>query len=293
MKIAGFSFIRNAIQFDYPIKESILSLLPLVDEYVIAIGNSADNTKELILSIDDPKIKIIDTLWDENLRQGGEVLAVETNKAFAAISDDADWAFYLQGDECLHEKDYDNIREAMQSQLDKKDVNGLLFNYLHFYGNYNFIGSGRRWYRNEIRIIRNDKNITSWKDAQGFRFKNNEKLQVKKINASIYHYGWVKPPKTSQQKALYFHNINQPDFVATEKEKKEDFNYQKNIDRLNKFNGTHPAVMKNRIENVTWNFDFDTNDKGYKNMKFKHKVSHFIEDLTGYRIGEYKNYKLL
>jgi hypothetical protein len=293
MKVSGFSFIKNAIQFDYPVKESILSILPLVDEYVIAVGNSADATKELIASINNPKIKIIDTVWDENLRQGGEVLAAETNKALAAISPQADWAFYLQGDECLHEKDYDNIKNAMQIHLPNTKVDGLLFNYLHFYGNYNHVGTGRRWYRNEIRIIRNNKNIISWKDAQGFRFTNEEKLRVKKVDANIYHYGWVKPPKTSQQKAMYFHQINNPNYVATEEEKKQEFDYQINIDRLDLFKGTHPTVMHNRIKNINWPFEFDASANRFKNMKLKHKLSHIVEDITGYRIGEYKNYKLI
>jgi hypothetical protein len=293
MKVSGFSFIKNAIQFDYPVKESILSILPLVDEYIIAVGNSVDNTKELITSINNPKIKIIDTIWNENLRQGGEVLAAETNKALAAISSNADWAFYLQGDECLHEKDYANIKKAMQTHLHNPKVDGLLFNYLHFYGNYNYVGTGRRWYRNEIRIIRNNKKIISWKDAQGFRFANEEKLCVKKVDANIYHYGWVKPPKTSQQKAMYFHQINNPAYIASEEEKKQEFDYQSNIDRLDLFKGYHPAVMNKRIENVNWPFEFDANANRFKNMKLKHKLSHIVEDITGYRIGEYKNYKLI
>jgi len=293
MKISGFSFIKNAIQFEYPVVESILSLLPLVDEYVIAVGNSSDATKNLITSINNPKIKIIDTLWDETLRQGGQVLSAETNKALAGISSDADWAFYLQGDECLHEKDYDKIKEAMQTHLHNPKVDGLLFNYLHFYGNYNYVGAGRRWYRNEIRIIRNNKKIISWKDAQGFRFNNEEKLKVKKVDAHIYHYGWVKPPKTSQQKAMYFNQINNPTYTATEEEKKLEFDYQMNIDRLDLFTGTHPTTMLAQIEKVNWPFEFDTHINRFKNMKLKHKLSHFIEDITGYRIGEYKNYKLI
>ena len=103
MKVVGFSFIRNAIKFDYPIVEAIKSILPICDEFIIAVGKSEDNTKELILSINSEKIKIIDTIWDENLRQGGRVLADETDKAFNQISG-ADWAFYIQGDEVIHEK---------------------------------------------------------------------------------------------------------------------------------------------------------------------------------------------
>ena len=292
MKVSGFSFIKNAVKFDYPVKESILSILPLVHEYVIAVGNSEDNTRELISGIESDKIKIIDTVWDDTIREGGRVLAIETQKAFSAVSVDADWAFYLQGDECIHEKDYAVIQKAMETYLNDERVEGLLFNYHHFYGDYKYVGSGKKWYRNEIRIIRNNKNIISWNDAQGFRFSDGKKLQVKKIDASVYHYGWVKPPKISHQKALYFFTINKPDFTATAEELQQEFDYH-NIDRLSLFTGTHPAVMTDRLKTVNWNFEFDTLKKGYKNMKFKHKVSHFIEDITGYRIGEYKNYKLI
>jgi hypothetical protein len=292
MKVSGFSFIKNAIKFDYPILESIQSILPLVDEYVIAIGDSEDETKKLIESIDNTKIKIINTVWDKNLRNKGEVLAVETNKALAAVGKDADWLFYLQGDECIHEKDYTTIKKSMLEWKENKNVDGLLFKYLHFYGNYHYIGTGKRWYRNEIRIIKNNRTITSWKDAQGFRFKNGEKLKVKKVDASVYHYGWVKPPKISTQKSILFNTINSHDYIASQDEIQKDFDYH-NIDKLSLFKENHPAVMQHRINNVSWQFDFDTKKINFKKMKLKHRISHYIEDITGYRIGEYKNYKLI
>src|SRR5436189_5554834 len=120
MKISGFSFIRNAIKFDYPIRESILSILPLVDEYVIAVGNSDDDTRKLVSDIKSDKIRIIDTVWDDSIRDGGKILSVETQKAFTEISNDSDWAFYLQGDECIHEKDYEHIKKAMELYLPDK-----------------------------------------------------------------------------------------------------------------------------------------------------------------------------
>jgi hypothetical protein len=292
MKVSGFTFIRNAIKYDYPVLESIKSLLPLVNEMVIAVGNSDDGTRQLIESINDDKIKIIDTIWDDSLREGATVLAVETNKAFHAISPDSDWAFYLQADECLHENDYDAIKEALIKHKDNKKVNGLLFKYNHFFGNYSYLGAGKQWYRNEIRIIKNDKTIKSWKDAQGFRFSNNKKLNVKKINAHIYHYGWVKHPAVTQQKSLNFISMHDPNFVVNEDMLKAQFDYH-SIDRLEPFVGTHPEIIKNKIEAVNWEFKYDDTKSKYHNMKLKHKISFFIEGLTGYRIGEYKNYKVV
>lgn len=290
MKVSGFTFIRNAVKYDYPVVESIKSLLPLVDELVVAVGNSDDGTRALIESIGDPKIKIIDTIWDDTNRSGGAILAVETNKAFAAISKDADWAFYLQGDECLHEQDYDALKNAMLQYKEDKRVEGLLFKYNHFFGNYSYLGAGKQWYRNEIRIIRNNKNIISWKDAQGFRFLDKTKLKVKKIDAHIYHYGWVKHPTIAQKKALNFNVINNADYVITEAILQQQYNYH-NIDKLAAFTGTHPIVIKNKIEAVNWEFEFDA-AKAQK-MKLKHKIAFFIESLTGYRLGEYKNYKVI
>ena len=46
----------------------------------------------------------------------------------------------------------------------------------------------------EIRIIRNDKRIKSLPGCTGFRWEDNRKLNVKLIDAYIYHYGWVRSP---------------------------------------------------------------------------------------------------
>src|SRR5438270_3052768 len=153
MKVYGFSFIRNAIRFQYPINEALTSILPLCDAVIVAVGNSDDQTRELVASI-DPKIRIIDTIWDDHLREEGRVLAVETDKAFQAIPTDADWCFYIQGDEVLHENGYDEIRNAMERWKDDPRVDGLLFRYRHFYGSYDYVGTSSKWYRNEIRVIK-------------------------------------------------------------------------------------------------------------------------------------------
>jgi len=185
MKVTGFSFIRNAIKYDYPIVEAIKSILPICDDFVVAVGKSEDNTLELIKNIDPSKIRIIETVWDDSLREGGKVLAVETNKAFQAIRDDSDWTFYIQGDEVMHEKYLPVVKSAMEKYLHNKRVDGLLFNYTHFYGSYDYVGASPRWYSNEIRVIRNNKSIYSFRDAQGFRKGYNEKLKVKAIDAYI------------------------------------------------------------------------------------------------------------
>lgn len=288
MKVAGFTIIKNAIKFDYPVVEAITSILPLCDEFVVAVGDSEDDTLQLIQSIGSPKIKIINTIWDSSKREGGAVLADETNKAFDAVSEDMDWAFYIQSDEVVHEQYHQAIKMALLKWKDNERVEGLLFNYTHFYGSYDYIGDSRRWYRNEIRIIRNDKRIRSYRDAQGFR-KEGKKLKVKSIDASIYHYGWVKHPKDQQEKQKSFHKMWHDDEWVNKKVSEHEFDYQ-NIDALTKFEGTHPKVMQERIDRINWKFDFDPSKR---NRSLKMVFLMAIEKLTGWRAGEYKNYKVI
>ncbi|MBC3786451.1 glycosyltransferase family protein [Spirosoma utsteinense] len=292
MKVAGFSFIRNAVQFDYPIVEAITSVLPLCDEFVVAVGDSDDDTLALIKAIPSDKIRIIHTTWDQTARAGGRVLAQETDKALAAISPDADWAFYIQGDEVLHEQSIPAVRQAMETYLADPTVDGLLFKYLHFYGSYSYVGNSRRWYRREIRIIRNSGNVVSYKDAQGFRSRDNQKLRVKLIDAHIYHYGWVRPPKTQHTRLQSMHRFYHDDGteVVTEPEKAPDFDYNQ-ADSLLPFTSAHPAVMQARVDRLNWSFNFDTRQKNYKTPRLR--LLAFVEKLTGWRIGEYKNYKLV
>lgn len=286
MKVTGFTFVRNALKFDYPVVEAINSILPLCDELIVAVGKSEDATIELVRSIHSPKIKIIETVWDDSLREGGRVLAVETDKAFAAISSDTDWAFYIQGDEVVHEKYHPAIHAAMEKWKDDERVEGLLFNYLHFYGSYDYIGDSRKWYRREIRVLKYDKEITSFRDAQGFRLKN-KIIHVKPVDAFIYHYGWVKPPELQQSKQQYFNKMWHDDaWMEKNIPKVEEFDYSK-IDSLAKFKGTHPQVMLPRIKNKNWEFSFDPTKKKFS---LKNRFLYWLEKRTGWRLGEYKNF---
>ncbi|MBP6532057.1 MAG: glycosyltransferase family 2 protein [Bacteroidia bacterium] len=288
MKVCGFTFIRNAIRFDYPIVEAITSILPMCDEFIVLVGNSDDNTRNLIERIGSDKIKIHDSIWDDSLREGGRVLAEETNKAMQLLPDDTTWAFYIQGDEVIHEKYHQTILKAMdQFKYDVK-VEGLLLNYTHFYGSYDFIGDSTNWYRKEVRIIRKDSKIYSFRDAQGFQ-KNGRPLKVKAVDAFVYHYGWVKPPEKQMEKQKYFHKLwHNDEWVEKNILPAEKFDYSQ-IDSLAHFVGTHPVVMEKRIQATNWKFDFDPTQK---RLSFKSKFKLTLEKFTGWRIGEYKNYKL-
>jgi hypothetical protein len=288
MKVTGFSFIKNAVQFQYPVVEALQSILPLCDEVVVAVGDSADGTRDLVAAIDPQKIKILDTVWDETLREGGRVLAAETDKAFQAVGNDTDWCVYIQGDEVMHEAYYDEIRQAMQRWKDDPNVDGLLFRYLHFYGSYQYVGTSSGWYRREIRIIKNNKRIYSYRDAQGFRKGANEKLRVKPLNAYVYHYGWVREPKAMQAKYIDFERHWAGDHWndAAAKVYSGDFDYSK-IDALEKFAGRHPVVMQPRIDRMNWQFEYDLS---HNNIKLKDRFKNLIENLTGKRPFDHNNY---
>ncbi|HMH24896.1 MAG TPA: hypothetical protein VK563_24140 [Puia sp.] len=290
MRVAGFLFIRNAVRYDYPVRESLSSLLPLCDEVIVSIGNSEDDTEGLVRSIGDPKIRIHHSIWDETLREGGKVLAVETDKAFDQVPPDADWCVYLQADEVIHENDYAVIRENMERYKNDPRVEGFLFRYRHFYGSYDYVGDSRRWYSHEIRIIRNDKRIRSYRDAQGFR-KNGRKLNVKPVEAFIYHYGWVRHPSSQLQKHLDFEKLYNNDKHAKEVllRQTEDFDYA-DIDSLQKFTGTHPAVMQPLIGRKNWHFAIDIGKKRFSPKGWMH---YWIERITGKRIFDYRNYKII
>ncbi len=290
MKVSGFSFIKNAVKYDYPIVEAIQSILPICDDFYIAVGKSEDNTRELIVNINSPKIHIIDTVWDDSLRKGGAVLAKETDKAIQAIPKDSDWAFYIQGDEVVHEKYLDNIYQSMLKWKDNPKVEALLFKYLHFYGSYDYVGSSSKWYRKEIRIIKNSFDFFSFRDAQGFRKKPDNLLQVKEIDAWIYHYGWVKNPHIMQKKQEEFNKLwHDDEWIKKNVKKTAAFDYS-TIDELKPFSGTHPKVIADRINKVNWKFDFDISKK---NRSFKESIKRMTDKLFGVRIGEYRNYKSL
>jgi hypothetical protein len=213
-------------------------------------------------------------------------LAIETNKALAAVAHDADWCFYLQGDEVLHEEDYEAIRHGMARYKDDSKVEGLLFNYRHFYGSYQYLGNSRKWYRHEIRIVRNNIGVYSYKDAQGFRIEN-RKLNVKSVDAFIYHYGWVKNPNQQTEKQKNFHKLWHSDETVKNMVQADEYDYN-SIDSLALFQAKHPLVMNNRIAKMDWDFQFDISKV---KMNLKYRILNFLEKITGHRFFEYKNYR--
>jgi hypothetical protein len=285
MLVSGFTVIRNAELMGYPIVESIRSILPIVDEFVVGLGAGDDNTRNVILALNDPKIKIFDAIWDVTKTTGGLILSEKTNEALKHCK--GDWCFYLQADEVVHEDDLPIISSNLKKYQDDPSVEGLLFKYIHFYGSYNVVGTARNWYRNEVRIVRRSIDVKSVGDAQGFKV-GDRKPVVLPSGGRIFHYGWVKPPKAMGEKNKHmfrwWHGNKYDDSF-------NNFAY-KTAYGLRYFNGSHPATMKALIAKQDWNFVLKKGVSDWNLRDFKNMLSDIVEKITGRRIGEHKNYEL-
>lgn len=299
MKISGFSFVKNGSKMYYPIEESIRSILPICDEFIIAVGKSEDNTREVIENIGDAKIKIIDTNWDNVETERELILSNQTNVALEQCS--GDWCFYVQADEVVHEDDLPIIKSRCEALLDNSAVEGLLFNYLHFWGDYDHYQKSHGWYPREIRVIRNKIGIRSVRDAQSFRLGDGQKLTVASANARIFHYGCVRPPFLMQDKQKSFGAVYIGKKAIEERYKHEPdaFDYGP-LNVLPTFAETHPSVMKERIEKLDWN-DYLRHEnptgitiqrKKHKHERLKNRILTGVEQFTGLDFN-HKNWQKL
>jgi len=301
MTISGFTMVRNATRFYFPIKESILSILPIVDEFVVALGKGSDDdkTEEEILSLNSPKIKIIHRVWDEKRFLDGAIFKDETNAALSQCK--GDWCFYLQADEVIHENDLPKIQDYCAKYLNNEKVEGLLFKYYHFWGDYNHHLPYHGWYRNEIRVIRNNCNIVSFKDAISFRKTDDSKLSVVPIDAHIFHYGWVRPPQSMKSKKKEQDLIHSGKSTASNSNVVDSgFDYGP-LGRLPLFNKSHPKVMETRIKELYWKDKLNytkTFPKNYiynKHEKTKYRIISWLENnlFGGKQLVGYKNWKTI
>jgi len=304
---------KNVDKLYYPIKPAIMSILPIVDEFIVALGkgDEDDKTREQIESINSDKIKIIDTVWDLDKYPHGMENAHQTDIAKSHCT--GDWLFYLQADEVIHEKYLPAIKKRCEELLDDKEVEGLLFRYKHFWGDYKHYQTSHKWYKHEIRIIRNDPEIHSWESAQSFRripdfdgihYRQQEgtyKLKVAKVDAEVYHYGWVRPPSLMKKKMRALDTIHKGESGAEKKS-----NFYRNFDygplsQLKEFDETHPKVMKEWMETFNWQDELQYTGKPAKTRKkhaherLKYRLITWVERnlLGGKTLGGFKNYILL
>lgn len=314
MKISGFTLAKNTSKLYYPIKESIQSILPIVDEFVVALGDCDpdDTTEELLKSIGSDKLKIIHTVWDIEKYPRGMENAHQTDIAKNACT--GDWLFYLQADEVIHEKYLDYIRDKCRQRLDDRTIEGFLFKYRHFFGDYDHYCDHHGWYPHEIRIVRNDPDIHSYISAQSFRripnfdglnYRQKEgthKLKVEKLDAEVYHYGWVRPPSYMQQKSKSLDTIHKGAAAMEEEYKKRAATYDYgNMNLYRKFEGTHPKVMAEFISRFDWadqlNFEkgYKPQRKPMKHERFKTRVLTWIERrlFGGRQLFGYSNWRIV
>lgn len=241
--VSGFSIVRNAVQYAYPVVESLRSLAPLVEELVVAVGRSEDHTLELIRSLDIPHLRIIETVWDESLRTGGRVLAQQTNLALAACRHP--WAIYLQADEVLHEADAPALRASLERWHDDRAVDALRFRFVHFEGTYAYVNYLR--YRSQCRAVRNDGSVESIGDAAGFGRKDGRRLRTRDSGARVFHYGWARAPEMMMKKTLAFEKLWLDDETLGRRWQGVAPEELGDVDLAFRFKGTHPAIMAESI----------------------------------------------
>lgn len=304
MKLSGFTLVRHGNAFDYPYLESLRSLLPLVDELMVNVGRGEDGTwdaiQQFIQREGQGKIVAFESDWGLDCpekKRGDKILSEQTNLALKRCEND--WCLYLQADEVLHEADYPRIVQAIEKAQANPQVEGLLFDYLHFYGSYNVIQKTRSAYRREVRAIRKSSGAQSVGDAQSFRIEDGTprgtKLAVIPSGARIFHYGWVRSPEAMREKTFFmdqlYHGDPTPEDARNHIPHTGDNYRYKKIWGLRHFSGNHPAVMRERINHQGWKWDLKNSPLLFSWKDLSKVVLDLMESLTGYRFFEYRSYR--
>ena len=285
MKVSAFTFIKNGQILGYPFLQSIRSILPIVDEFVINVGSSEDDTLEMIRSIKDKKIRIIESQWNEGMRDRGYVYGQQ--KMIAQFNTTGDWAFYIEGDEIYHEKDLEEIRNSMEVYLNDTNVEALVFDFKHFYGNANSVLNSPGWYRSEARIIKNSIRSYAPDGLFWLILDSNKKgryPRAKKIKASCYHYGWVR---SEQQMNLKSSKVQKywgggPVII--------DYT-QMDQSIINAFKGTHPEIILDWLPKEVGVYSTHPLYKLTQKQK-KHRVMMIIEKIFSVDLSK-KHFKLV
>jgi hypothetical protein len=286
VKVSGFTIVRNAMKLDFPLEASIRSILPICDEVVVNVGRSEDDTLELVRSIRDPKIRIMETEWDMTRRN--TVLGLETHRAMQACRHP--WGVYIQADEVLHERGAEELAAAIQSVDSDHRVEGLLVRYLHFYGGFDTLATNRRWYRREVRAVRlaPELDIRPYQGAQGFRVgPDHRKIRARLTAAEMFHYGWARPVRALREKrevgrTMYPWRNADPTLPLLDW-----------MPGLKPFKGTHPAAARQWIESRRYDPERVIGPPQFRREFLRFYVSGAIERLTGARLFEFRNYRIV
>lgn len=291
-KISGFTFIKNGLTLGYPILESVLCIEPICDEVIINVGfEDKELTKDdgtyayLTSNLTDPKYKFIKSWWDPEIRKSGLILSQQTDIALNACT--GDYCQYIQGDECIHEDDIKYILEGIDQMEANPEIQGLIFNYIHLFGNVDTFKFTRNFYRREVRLIRNNIGLVSYLDAQGFRFPDKTKMKARLIEARIFHYGWARSEKVMHEKQKNFKRL-----YTTDNQEPEQFTYKREWG-VQRFTKSHPKIMKKWIDDNRDPIDLMSLPLHVDNWRkvISLMLTDTVERFTNYRIGEFKNYK--
>lgn len=285
MFVSAFTFIKNGQILGYPFLQSIESILPIVDEFIINVGESEDETLSVIKSIKNQKIRIIESKWNEKMTDRGYVYGQQ--KMISQFNCQGDWAFYIECDEVYHEDELDKIRACMSKYLKDDNVEALVFDFLHFYGNPNSYLDSPGWYRTEARIIKNTIRSYAPDGLFWLVLDSNKKARyprAKHTGVTCYHYGWARSEaemnlKTSKVQKYWGSNPVKIDYSQ--------------MDQLiiKEFTGTHPKVITSWLENDEGLYKTDPNYKLTKKQK-KHRVMIKIEKYFHLELSK-KHFKLV
>src|SRR5262249_51499470 len=176
--------------------------------------------------------------------------AYAQQKMIGQFNCSGDWAFYIEGDEVLHEDDLDTVRSAMAKHLDDRRVEALYFDYFHFWGSVDWVGASHSFYRQEARIIRPSlRSFTN--DSIGFLILEDDRKgrrpYAAPTGATLYHYGNARDAsflaeKYAERAPVYGRPPYKPGNVTAAA-------FYAGWDRrlLRRFEGRHPAVMADWI----------------------------------------------
>ena len=286
--LSGFTLVRNAVKLDFPIVPAIRSVLEVCDEVVVNVGKSEDDTRDLVASVDDPRVRILDTEWD--ITQKNLVLSIETRRVMDACR--GTWGIYIQADEVLHERGARILKEQVAEWDGDERVEGLLVQYLHFYGGFDRIATNRRWYRREVRCVRLGRDIRPYQGAQGFRVgPDYRKIRARLTDAEMFHYGWARPAraireKHEQSKTMYPWRQGRTDWDAARSQLEW-------IPLLRAFQGDHPRAAHAWIAERAQDPERVIGPARFKPEHIRFYISDWIERLTGARVFEFRNYVLV
>jgi hypothetical protein len=286
--LSGFTIVRNAIKLDFPIVPAIRSVLEVCDEVVVNVGESDDDTRDLVASVRDPRVRILDSVWD--FTKKNEMLSIETSKAMAACR--GGWGIYIQADEVLHEKGAAILRERIAEWDGDARVEGLLVRYLHFYGGFDTIATSRRWYRREVRCLRLGHDIRPYQGAQGFRVgPEYRKIRARATDAAMFHYGWARPARAIREKYEISKTIYPWSKERSAREQAKG--YLDWLPLLKPFTGTHPRAAREWIAERAHDPERLIGPRHFRLEHLRFYASDWIERLTGARLFEFRNYQLV